>query len=157
MNRRQLWRKIKRDYGPYLPLSPYLLVTLFPAFPNQRPFVDVSSGAAETSPQSYRAYLAILTYHAGELLSAPSAMAVTMCTVRKAIAVNVMVRCNRSRAARGSPANATRLEVAMPSTMTAVKSTRDTAPVARLTYQRTWVIIQDTSVGQPASVLTEPC
>ena len=32
MNRRQLWRKIKRDYGPYLPLSPYLLVVIFPFY-----------------------------------------------------------------------------------------------------------------------------
>jgi multiple sugar transport system permease protein len=27
-----LWRKIKRDYGPYLPLSPYLFVVLFPFY-----------------------------------------------------------------------------------------------------------------------------
>jgi len=27
-----LWRRIKRDYGPYLPLSPYLLVVLFPFY-----------------------------------------------------------------------------------------------------------------------------
>jgi multiple sugar transport system permease protein len=32
MNRHQLWRKIKRDYGPYLPLSPYLLVVIFPFY-----------------------------------------------------------------------------------------------------------------------------
>ena len=32
MNRRQLWRKIKRDYGPYLPLSPFLLVVIFPFY-----------------------------------------------------------------------------------------------------------------------------
>jgi multiple sugar transport system permease protein len=32
VNRRQLWRKIKRDYGPYLPLSPYLLVVIFPFY-----------------------------------------------------------------------------------------------------------------------------
>ena len=32
MNRRQLWRKVKRDYGPYLPLSPYLLVVIFPFY-----------------------------------------------------------------------------------------------------------------------------
>ena len=27
-----LWRTIKRDYGPYLPLSPYLFVVLFPFY-----------------------------------------------------------------------------------------------------------------------------
>jgi multiple sugar transport system permease protein len=27
-----LWRRLKRDYGPYLPLSPYLLVVLFPFY-----------------------------------------------------------------------------------------------------------------------------
>ena len=32
MTRSALWRKIKRDYGPYLPLSPYLLVVLFPFY-----------------------------------------------------------------------------------------------------------------------------
>jgi len=32
VNRRQLWRKIKRDYGPYLPLSPFLLVVIFPFY-----------------------------------------------------------------------------------------------------------------------------
>ena len=26
------WRRIKRDYGPYLPLSPYLFVVLFPFY-----------------------------------------------------------------------------------------------------------------------------
>jgi multiple sugar transport system permease protein len=29
---RNLWRTIKRDYGPYLPLSPYLFVVLFPFY-----------------------------------------------------------------------------------------------------------------------------
>jgi len=29
---RRLWRRIKRDYGPYLPLSPYLFVVLFPFY-----------------------------------------------------------------------------------------------------------------------------
>ena len=28
----ELWRRIKRDYGPYLPLSPYLFVVLFPFY-----------------------------------------------------------------------------------------------------------------------------
>ena len=28
----QAWRRIKRDYGPYLPLSPYLFVVLFPFY-----------------------------------------------------------------------------------------------------------------------------
>jgi len=32
VTRSALWRKIKRDYGPYLPLSPYLLVVLFPFY-----------------------------------------------------------------------------------------------------------------------------
>ena len=32
MNRSALWRRIKRDYGPYLPLAPYLLVVLFPFY-----------------------------------------------------------------------------------------------------------------------------
>ena len=32
MTRAALWRRIKRDYGPYLPLSPYLLVVLFPFY-----------------------------------------------------------------------------------------------------------------------------
>jgi multiple sugar transport system permease protein len=32
VTRPQLWRKIKRDYGPYLPLSPYLLVVIFPFY-----------------------------------------------------------------------------------------------------------------------------
>ncbi len=32
MTRSALWRRIKRDYGPYLPLSPYLLVVLFPFY-----------------------------------------------------------------------------------------------------------------------------
>jgi multiple sugar transport system permease protein len=30
--RSALWRRIKRDYGPYLPLSPYLFVVLFPFY-----------------------------------------------------------------------------------------------------------------------------
>ena len=29
---RALWRKLRRDYGPYLPLSPYLFVVLFPFY-----------------------------------------------------------------------------------------------------------------------------
>ena len=32
MTRSALWRRIKRDYGPDLPLSPYLLVVLFPFY-----------------------------------------------------------------------------------------------------------------------------
>jgi multiple sugar transport system permease protein len=32
VTRAALWRKIKRDYGPYLPLSPYLGVVLFPFY-----------------------------------------------------------------------------------------------------------------------------
>ena len=32
MTRAALWRRIKRDYGPYLPLSPYLVVVLFPFY-----------------------------------------------------------------------------------------------------------------------------
>ena len=32
MDARRLWRRIKRDYGPYLPLSPYLFVVLFPFY-----------------------------------------------------------------------------------------------------------------------------
>jgi multiple sugar transport system permease protein len=30
--RRELWKRIKRDYGPYLPLSPYLFLVLFPFY-----------------------------------------------------------------------------------------------------------------------------
>jgi len=30
--RSDLWRKIRRDYGPYLPLSPYLFIVLFPFY-----------------------------------------------------------------------------------------------------------------------------
>ena len=29
---RSAWRRLKRDYGPYLPLSPYLFVVLFPFY-----------------------------------------------------------------------------------------------------------------------------
>jgi len=32
MTSRRLWRRVKRDYGPYLPLSPYLFVVLFPFY-----------------------------------------------------------------------------------------------------------------------------
>src|ERR1700730_12907096 len=32
MDTRMAWRRIKRDYGPYLPLSPYLFVVLFPFY-----------------------------------------------------------------------------------------------------------------------------
>ena len=32
MNARATWRRIKRDYGAYLPLSPYLFVVLFPFY-----------------------------------------------------------------------------------------------------------------------------
>ena len=44
--------------------------------------------------------------------------------------------------ARGSPANPARPAVAMPSTITAVNSTSDTAPVARLVNHRIWVFIE---------------
>ena len=29
---RNLWRTIRRDYGPYVPLSPYLFIVLFPFY-----------------------------------------------------------------------------------------------------------------------------
>lgn len=29
---RRLWRRLRQDYGPYLPLSPYLVVVLFPFY-----------------------------------------------------------------------------------------------------------------------------
>ncbi|HEX3179620.1 MAG TPA: carbohydrate ABC transporter permease [Methylomirabilota bacterium] len=32
MTRQRLWRRIRQDYGPYLPLSPYLFVVLFPFY-----------------------------------------------------------------------------------------------------------------------------
>ena len=32
MTGRALWRRVRRDYGPYLPLSPYLFVVLFPFY-----------------------------------------------------------------------------------------------------------------------------
>ena len=32
MDGRRLWKRVKRDYGPYLPLSPYLFVVLFPFY-----------------------------------------------------------------------------------------------------------------------------
>ena len=32
MSNRRFWRQLKRDYGPYLPLSPYLFVVLFPFY-----------------------------------------------------------------------------------------------------------------------------
>lgn len=32
MQARNLWRRLRRDYGPYLPLSPYLFVVLFPFY-----------------------------------------------------------------------------------------------------------------------------
>src|SRR5215510_11142855 len=32
MDARGFWRRLKRDYGPYLPLSPYLFVVLFPFY-----------------------------------------------------------------------------------------------------------------------------
>jgi multiple sugar transport system permease protein len=32
VTRQRLWRRIRQDYGPYLPLSPYLFVVLFPFY-----------------------------------------------------------------------------------------------------------------------------
>ena len=32
MGNRAFWRRLRRDYGPYLPLSPYLFVVLFPFY-----------------------------------------------------------------------------------------------------------------------------
>jgi multiple sugar transport system permease protein len=32
MTSRTVWRRIRRDYGPYLPLSPYLFIVLFPFY-----------------------------------------------------------------------------------------------------------------------------
>jgi len=32
VSNRRFWRQLKRDYGPYLPLSPYLFVVLFPFY-----------------------------------------------------------------------------------------------------------------------------
>ncbi len=32
MTARALWRQVRRDYGPYLPLSPYLFVVMFPFY-----------------------------------------------------------------------------------------------------------------------------
>ena len=32
MDARRLWRRIKHNYGPYLPLSPYLFIVLFPFY-----------------------------------------------------------------------------------------------------------------------------
>jgi multiple sugar transport system permease protein len=32
VTRRSLWRRLRQDYGPYLPLSPYLFVVLFPFY-----------------------------------------------------------------------------------------------------------------------------
>jgi hypothetical protein len=51
-------------------LVPYALVTAFPVFANQQPFVDNSSAAAGTSTLSSQAYLDILRYHASQLFSA---------------------------------------------------------------------------------------
>src|SRR5512144_30925 len=32
MDAHRLWRRIKRDYGPYVALAPYLFVVLFPFY-----------------------------------------------------------------------------------------------------------------------------
>jgi multiple sugar transport system permease protein len=32
MTWRDVWRRVRRDYGPYLPLSPYLFIVLFPFY-----------------------------------------------------------------------------------------------------------------------------
>src|SRR6185503_5477115 len=32
MDARRLWRRIKHNYGPYLSLSPYLFIVLFPFY-----------------------------------------------------------------------------------------------------------------------------
>lgn len=49
---------------------PYALVSAFPVFANQQPFVDNSSAAVGTSPLASQAYLDILRYHLSELFSA---------------------------------------------------------------------------------------
>src|SRR6266566_4645562 len=44
MDARMVWRRIKRDYGPYLPLSPYLFVVLFLSYwiPSTLLFIPLS-------------------------------------------------------------------------------------------------------------------
>src|SRR5664280_285506 len=66
-----------------------------------------------------------------------------MCTAMNAVAVIDSARCRRSTAARGNAVDAARPAVAMPRTTTAVNSTRETTPTARLEYQRTVAFIAD--------------
>ena len=50
------WRRLVRDYGPYLPLSPYLFVVLFPfywmvitAFKRDKDLYNLDDGARSGS------------------------------------------------------------------------------------------------------------
>src|SRR5664279_1367214 len=61
-----------------------------------------------------------------------------MCTAMNAVAVIDSARCRRSTAARGNAVDAARPAVAMPRTTTAVNSTRETTPTARLEYRGRW-------------------
>src|SRR5664279_2740569 len=87
----------------------------------------------------------------------PSAIAVTTCTTRNATATRDTVRCRRSTAARGNPANPTLPAVAIPSTITAVNNTNDTAPVARLVNHRTWMFIRPAPPFPAAGPPRWPC
>src|ERR1017187_494249 len=65
-----------------------------------------------------------------------SRTAVRMCSVRKVTAVSDSERCRIWEAKRGHVGDVQRVLMRMPSTTTAVSSSSDTSPAARVTYHR---------------------
>ncbi len=89
-----------------------------------------------------------ITVAASPMVTNGSAMAVTTCTARKPTASSERLRCSPVTANLGSPGSRPCLFTMMPSTMTAVSSTRQTTPVARLAYQSA-VLEVIPLIGQP--------
>ena len=76
-----------------------------------------------------------MTDEASGMLTKVSSTAVSTCTAMNATASSEMFRCRLVTAKRGRPGRRPCRLTRMPSTRTAVSSSRATIPVARLAYQ----------------------